>query len=201
MRWLFFAAAAVSLSGCGIPPVVSLATLALDLASYGSTGKTMTDHGISMVLREDCALLRVLDGPICVEESETGTAERKLARDDDSPASRRLAHRDDDEYRANLRGAAQTAEADGLNTLQLSFLADPAMEPGLGTMRLGPSGEPVLWSASAELSDVLAAADYLGDGVRLSGGTRDRRQLSGARNPAHGIVSGRRARAGRDTNG
>ena len=72
MRCLFVAAAVVSLSGCGLPPVVNIASFALDFASYGSTGKTVTDHGISMVLREDCALLRVLDGPICVEESEEG---------------------------------------------------------------------------------------------------------------------------------
>ena len=78
-RWLLVAAAAVSLSSCGRPPVVSIVSFALDLASYGSTGKTVTEHGISMVLREDCALLRVLDGPICVEESEEGTANRKLA--------------------------------------------------------------------------------------------------------------------------
>ncbi len=33
-------------------------------------GKSVTDHGISMVLEKDCALLRVLDGPICIEEVE-----------------------------------------------------------------------------------------------------------------------------------
>jgi hypothetical protein len=33
-----------------------------------STGKSVTDHGISAVLQKDCALLRVLEGPICIEE-------------------------------------------------------------------------------------------------------------------------------------
>ena len=58
MRWLLFAAAAVSLSGCAIPPIISVASLALDFASYGSTGKTVADHGLSAVLQKDCALLR-----------------------------------------------------------------------------------------------------------------------------------------------
>jgi OOP family OmpA-OmpF porin len=34
----------------------------------------VTDHGISFVLEKDCALLRALDGPICVEETEAETA-------------------------------------------------------------------------------------------------------------------------------
>jgi hypothetical protein len=68
MRWLILAAAAISLSGCGLPPAVTYASYAADVISYLSTGKSVTDHGISVVLQKDCALLRVLDGPICIEE-------------------------------------------------------------------------------------------------------------------------------------
>ncbi len=70
MRWLILAAAAISLSGCGLPPIVTYTSYAADIFSYLATGKSVTDHGISMVLEKDCALLRVLDGPICIEEVE-----------------------------------------------------------------------------------------------------------------------------------
>ncbi len=70
MRWLVLAAAAISLSGCGLPPIVTYVSYAVDVFSYLATKKTVTDHGISMVLQKDCALLRVLDGPICIEETE-----------------------------------------------------------------------------------------------------------------------------------
>jgi hypothetical protein len=70
VHWLVLAAAAISLSGCGLPPVVTYASTAADIFSYLTTGKSVTDHGISMVLEKDCVLLRVLDGPICIEEEE-----------------------------------------------------------------------------------------------------------------------------------
>ena len=70
MRWLVLAAAAISLSGCGLPPIVSYISYGADIVSYLVTKKSVTDHGISMVLEKDCALLRVLDGPICIQEVE-----------------------------------------------------------------------------------------------------------------------------------
>ena len=81
MRWLVLAAGAMVLSGCGLPPIVTYASYAADIFSYLSTSKSVTDHGVSFVLQKDCALLRVLDGPICVEETEAETAVRKLARE------------------------------------------------------------------------------------------------------------------------
>ncbi len=79
MRWLVLAAAAISLSGCGLPPAVTYASTAADIISYLTTGKSVTDHGISMALEKDCALLRVLDGPICIEEVEEEIVARRPA--------------------------------------------------------------------------------------------------------------------------
>ena len=70
MRWLVLAAAAFSLSGCGLPPIVTYVSTAADIVSYLVTEKSVADHGISLVLQKDCALLRVLDGQICIEEAE-----------------------------------------------------------------------------------------------------------------------------------
>jgi len=68
-RWcrnaLCLTALALPLSGCFLPPVVSIASLALDVGSYAVSGKTMTDHGISLVADEDCALIRVFEGELC----------------------------------------------------------------------------------------------------------------------------------------
>jgi hypothetical protein len=201
MRWLFVAVAAVSLLGCGIPPAVSVASLALDFASYGSTGKTVTDHGISMVLREDCALLRVLDGPICVEESEEGIATRKPARDDETPASRRFAYLADDVNRVMSPYAAEGFEPEDLGTLQISFAADPAIRPGLGVAHPAGSGGTPHEIASAAATDVLGVAGYLGGDVRPAGKRRVRRQLSGTRYLAHGIISSHRGPTDRGTSG
>lgn len=70
MRWLILAAAAISLSGCGLPPIVSYISYGADIFSYLVTKKSVTDHAISLVMQKDCALLRVLDGSICIEKVE-----------------------------------------------------------------------------------------------------------------------------------
>ena len=55
-----------ALGGCAIPPVVTIASLAINAASYASTGKSVSDHGISAVMGEDCALWRVVaDRKVC----------------------------------------------------------------------------------------------------------------------------------------
>ncbi len=58
--------------------------------SYFTTGKLVADHGISIVLGKDCALLRVLDGPICMEEVEEGMVARRPASDSEARLPLRL---------------------------------------------------------------------------------------------------------------
>ena len=62
---LAVSAVCLPLSGCFVPPVVSLAALVFDAGSFATTGKTAKDHGISLIAQEDCALLRVFDGEVC----------------------------------------------------------------------------------------------------------------------------------------
>ena len=52
----------ILLGGCGLPPAISVASWALDGVSYLATGKSVTDHAISQVANQDCALLRVVQG-------------------------------------------------------------------------------------------------------------------------------------------
>ncbi len=55
------------LSGCALPPALTVVSLVADVVSYASSGKSVTDHGISIVLNKDCALLRAFEGDICIE--------------------------------------------------------------------------------------------------------------------------------------
>lgn len=54
--------------GCVLPPAVAIASYAIDVGSFVATGKTATDHGISLVAQQDCALMRVFEGPICQDD-------------------------------------------------------------------------------------------------------------------------------------
>ncbi|MGO8914705.1 MAG: SPOR domain-containing protein [Stellaceae bacterium] len=54
-------------AGCAVPPAVTIASFAADGVSYLTTGKSVTDHGISIATGHDCALLRPVfaDKPVC----------------------------------------------------------------------------------------------------------------------------------------
>jgi cell division septation protein DedD len=57
-----FVLAPVALSGCAIPPAITIASYVLDGVSYAATGKSVSDHGISAVTGRDCATFRLLKG-------------------------------------------------------------------------------------------------------------------------------------------
>ncbi len=79
MRWLWLSALAFVLSGCAMPAAVSIATLALDAGTYMISGKTVADHGLSVALDQDCAMLRVFEGDICEDEQDYEVAVAALA--------------------------------------------------------------------------------------------------------------------------
>jgi len=63
----------VLLGACSIPVPLKFASWALDGIAYLTTEKSVTDHGISLVARKDCALWRGVKGEqIC--RSDDGTA-------------------------------------------------------------------------------------------------------------------------------
>lgn len=57
-----FVLAPILLSGCGIPPAISIASYVINGISYAATGKSISDHGISAVAGRDCATWRVIKG-------------------------------------------------------------------------------------------------------------------------------------------
>jgi len=56
--------------GCVLPPAVAIASYAIDVGSFVATGKTATDHAVSAVAQQDCALMRVFEGSICIDEPD-----------------------------------------------------------------------------------------------------------------------------------
>jgi hypothetical protein len=59
------------LAGCAVPPALTVASFVADGVSYVATGKSTTDHAISAVMRQDCALLRVVqDKALCDPDGE-----------------------------------------------------------------------------------------------------------------------------------
>jgi hypothetical protein len=52
-----------ALGGCGlVPPAISIASFAADAFSYAVSGKSVSDHGLSMVMSEDCAVFNFVQG-------------------------------------------------------------------------------------------------------------------------------------------
>jgi hypothetical protein len=50
----------IFVGGCALPVSVTVASWALDGVSYMATNKSLTDHGISFVSGQDCAMHRVV---------------------------------------------------------------------------------------------------------------------------------------------
>jgi hypothetical protein len=58
--------------GCmvAIPPALIIASYAIDVGSLVATGKTATDHAISAVAQQDCAMMRIFEGRLCIDEPD-----------------------------------------------------------------------------------------------------------------------------------
>ena len=149
MRWLSLAALTTVLSGvlsgCAVPPAITIASLVADVASYASTGKTVTDHGISMVLQKDCALLRGLDGQICLEPDPARTAREREARN--------LKFDYPEEIGVHVIARVPADPADQF-AADLAFAVDPEMTPR-------PAGRAA--------DQGLDALSYLGDSLDRAG--------------------------------
>ncbi|MDP2696847.1 SPOR domain-containing protein [Thalassospira sp.] len=75
MKKILIVAAPLILSACGGPVELTVAKLAGDFISYVSTGKSTTDHMVSAMADEDCALHRPLfDEDVCRADALPGVA-------------------------------------------------------------------------------------------------------------------------------
>lgn len=61
--------AAFALGGCALPMPVTVASWAADGLSLIATEKTLTDHGLSALAGQDCALWRgISEGAVCRDD-------------------------------------------------------------------------------------------------------------------------------------
>jgi hypothetical protein len=70
-------ACTLMLGGCALPVPLQIASWAVDGLLFITTEKTMADHGVSLVVQRDCAMLRVItEGTLCRDDdSATVVAE------------------------------------------------------------------------------------------------------------------------------
>jgi len=65
------------LSGCAVSPTVDAVSWTVDGVSYFLTGKSMTDHAMSIAAGKDCAMTRVIKGEAaCVPRDEDVAGDR-----------------------------------------------------------------------------------------------------------------------------
>ncbi len=66
-------------SGCGLPPAVSVASYVVDGALMAATGKSSNDHALSIAMQQDCRMLRAVVGdPVCQDYEPTARARISL---------------------------------------------------------------------------------------------------------------------------
>ena len=140
--------APLALGACGLPIGVQIASLFADGVSYVTTDKSLTDHGLSAVTGEDCAIWRGVEGnKICKDpkedkESETivaalGEPKRRAAK----PAPR---HMGDAELPAELSGGE--TEMPKIETPVIAF-AEPAKKSTVLAMAPAPADGIILGTA------------------------------------------------------
>ncbi len=84
LRRLLIIVCPLFVGACALPLPLQLAAWTADGISYLMTSKSMSDHGLSAAVGQDCAVHRVVtEGAICREEadSETVLASSKDASD------------------------------------------------------------------------------------------------------------------------
>ena len=144
MRWFMVVALPLVLSGCLMPTPLSLATFGLDAVSYAVSGKTVTDHGISLAMGEDCALIGLLEGEVCDDQPDYETANAGAILEP-LPTSEQIALAgggDSQVYASARRAAAAFGETWSTETADSVLIAD------LGAADLG----------AADLGDIAPAA-------------------------------------------
>ena len=147
MRWFVVAFLPLILSGCFLPTPISLATFGLDAVSYAVSGKTVTDHGISLAMGQDCALIGLLEGEVCDDQPAYELADASAILEP-LPTSQQIAlatSSDPQVYASARRAAAALGEAwttDGdVLVADLGAIAPDAGEAGGET---GGQGAPAM---------------------------------------------------------
>ena len=83
----------LALTGCVLPPAVTMAAVAVDFGSLFATGKTATDHAVSHAVKEDCRVWRGIRKAsihaVCLDDDELLIAQTEGAKAAALAAARR----------------------------------------------------------------------------------------------------------------
>ena len=90
----------LSVSACGMPPVVSAVSYAIEGASYAASGKSVTDHALSAAADRDCAMFRIVKGEEICREDAPETQDTLLAMTDSTEPDSTLITVENAEVRA-----------------------------------------------------------------------------------------------------
>lgn len=145
---------AVLTSACGVPLAVSGAGYAADGGLLAETSKTSTDHLISMVSKQDCALWRVIKGrKVC--QARVGEDPYKVDYND----PQRSVSEDGVQYGPPLRPNADAPAAswDAAAYRQEPAPARPAPEPTTAIAESAAPAAPAATMTSAGPAKVAAA--------------------------------------------
>ena len=158
MRYLMVSVFALTLSGCALPPAISAASLVIDVASFFFTGKTLSDHGISALAQQDCALLRIVQGEICSEVTSYDTAEALLTPKDETSQLASLSSEAKEKTTAlSSPPAVSSPYGDDIQTINQQVT-------GLSLLPPAPRGQK-----SGDKVQFLAQAPYLSASITVSG--------------------------------
>jgi len=147
----------VFLAGCAMPVPVTIASFILDGFSIATTNKTVTDHGLSFVAQQDCAVWRgFTEGELCREgdaDRELITALAEEAEDEESETSALI----DMETAAGSGDAAgETAEFHEAPSMASPSLTPTKVEavplPPLEKQRETPAEIDTAWYAPEQMS-------------------------------------------------
>lgn len=126
-----------SVTGCivALPPAVQLASFALDGISFATTGKTMSDHALSAMAEQDCAMSRALNGQaICTKDAQMAELEA-LEQRLDSPNAEQIAKTikpadQDEKFKQASVQLAEASNEDEVLDEDISELSNMAVTEG-----------------------------------------------------------------------
>ncbi len=163
------------LGGCALPPAVMVASYAIDGVSFIVSGKSITDHAISVALKKDCALIRVVAGrAICVDAND-GTSPpvvvAAIPAGDNWTGDAALAPAGEPELELAAMTPRLGADGMGRPSLVTAMLPSEIMRPApwhsprLGLLSVGGP-------ESTQLADLIGM-DLIGFGAPVAGGPDD----------------------------
>ena len=189
-RVLLVVGLGLSLTGCLLPTPFSMVSMGVDAVSFVATGKAATDHGVSLAMGEDCALIRIFEGdegevcrsPVVYEATAAGMPLEPLPDSVDS-AQLAAAH---PEVRAAVERAAQfdgwASDKIQLALLPGDFVADDfdsitAPAPAAADEETSALSLGALLSSLSENLTTFGAESYREPANRADGGRMPERQF------------------------